>query len=115
MDEQRRSLVEHLKNIELEVHGLKNRITQDKQDIERLTKDIKSCGDRKQSKSEDKQRAFSDIADLENQMDSFKHELDKQIKIRLDLEKIRDSEREDYNGKLLEIDEFRKKMRNGSV
>jgi chromosome segregation protein len=108
MDEQRRSLVEHLKNIELEVHGLKNRITQDKQDIERLTKDIKSSGDRKQSKSEDKQRAFSDIADLENQTGSFKIELDKQIQIRLDLEKIRDSEREDYNGKLLEIDEFRK-------
>ena len=108
MDEQRRSLVEHLKNIELEVHGLKNRLTQDKQDIERLTKDIKSSGDRKQGKSDDKQRAFTDIADLENQTSSFQIELEKQLQVRLDLEKIRDSEREDYNGKLLEIDEFRK-------
>lgn len=111
MDEQRRALVEHLKNIELEVHGLKNRIAQDKQDIERLTKDIKNSGERKQGKIEDKQKASSDISDLQNQMESFKQELEKQRQIRLDLEAIRDKEREEYNSKLLEIDEVRKKMR----
>lgn len=111
MDVQRRALVEHLKNIELEVHGLKNRIIQDKQDIERLTRDIKNSGDRKQGKIEEKQRTLTDIADLENQTGSFKQELEKQLQVRTELEQIRDHEREEYNGKLLEIEEVRKGMR----
>jgi len=111
MDDQRRILVEHLKNIELDVHGLKNRLIQDRQDIDRLTRDIKNSGDRKQSKIEDKQRAISGIADLENQMVSLKKELEKQIQVRSDFEKIRDVEREGYNGQLLEIEELRKESR----
>jgi chromosome segregation protein len=113
MDDQRRTLVEHLKNIELEVHGLKNRIIQDKQDIERLTRDIKSAGERKQGKIEDKQRAFSDIADLDNQMLTLKDELEKQREVRTGLEAVRDREREEYNGQLLEIEEVRKEARTG--
>jgi chromosome segregation protein len=112
MEDQRRRLVEHLKNIELDVHGLKNRIAQDRQDIERLTRDIKTYGDRKQTKIEDKQRSISESADMENGMGSFQQELENQRAVRIDLEKIRDGIREQYNGMLVEIDDVRKESKS---
>jgi len=41
----------------------------------------------------------------------LKKELEKQIQVRSDFEKIRDVEREGYNGQLLEIEELRKESR----
>jgi chromosome segregation protein len=111
MEEKRKELVEHLKNIELEVHGLKNRINQDKQDVERLTRDIKALTERKNAKIEDKRRAISDISDLEISQQSLRQELEAQQQARMELEKIRDSFREKYNEKLFEIDEVRKEAK----
>jgi chromosome segregation ATPase len=108
MEEKRKELVEHLKNIELEVHGLKNRINQDKQDVERLTRDIKALTERKNAKIEDKRRAISDISDLEISQQSLRQELEAQQQARMELEKIRDSFRGKYNEKLFEIDESEK-------
>jgi chromosome segregation protein len=112
MEEQRRALVEHLKNIELEMHGLKNRINQDRQDIERLGKDIKTYSERKQSKIEDKRKTISEITDMETSLVSIRKELEDQRVVRVELEKIRDAVREEYNGKLIEIEDLRKNLRN---
>ncbi|NLE00601.1 MAG: chromosome segregation protein SMC [Fibrobacter sp.] len=111
MDEQRRALVEHLKNIELEVHGLKNRITQDKQDIERLTRDVKTLSERKNSKFEDKRKAIDEIAELENAQQLLAVQLEKERERRLELENVRDSIREKYNEKLVEIEDVRKECK----
>lgn len=111
MEEQRKELVEHLKNIELEVHGLKNRINQDKQDVERLSRDIKTLNERKNAKTEEKRRAISNISELESSQQSLHQELETQQQARLELEKVRDSYREKYNEKLFEIDEVRKEAK----
>ncbi len=111
MEEQRRRLVEHLKNIELEVHGLQNRITQDRRDIERLTKDIRLFGERKNAKIEEKGKAQSEIGDLENNLVSQKQELGNHTQKRRDLEQVRDTVREGYNASLSEIDESRNELR----
>ncbi len=111
MEEQRKELVEHLKNIELEVHGLKNRINQDKQDVERLSRDIKTLNERKNAKIEEKRRALSNISELESSQQLLRQELEAQQQARLELEKIRDSIREKYNEKLFEIDEVRKEAK----
>lgn len=113
MEEQRRNLVEHLKNIELEMHGLRNRINQDRQDIERLTRDIKQFGDKKQNKIDDKRKTITDISAMQESLESLKIELENQRVTRESLEKIRDTIREEYNGKLLEIDDVRKSLRSG--
>ena len=111
MEEQRRSLMEHLKNVELETHGLKNRINQDRQDIERLSRDIKTFTERKQMKIEDTRSAHSEIADLDSSMESLKQELETQRGIRTELEGVRDAKREEYSGKLLEIEDARKESK----
>lgn len=111
MEEERRALVEHLKNIELEVHGLKNRVAQDKRDIERLTRDVKVFGDRKQAKAEDKRKSLSEIADLENQQKTLDQELESAKAKRLELEGVRDGIREEYNGQLNEISDSRKEIK----
>jgi chromosome segregation protein len=111
MEEQRRALVEHLKNIELDVHGLKNRLNQDKQDIERLTRDIKTLSERKSGKIEEARRATIDIAELESKQETLKLELVKQGEGRLELERARDTVRERYNEKLVEIEEIRKESK----
>ena len=111
MEKQPKELAEHLKNIELEVHGLKNRINQDKQDVERLSRDIKTLNERKNAKIEEKRRAISNISELENSQQSLRQELEAQQQTRLELEKIRDDFREKYNEKLFEIDEVRKEAK----
>lgn len=111
MEEQRRKLVEHLKNIELESLGLKNRINQDRQDIERLTRDIKLSGERKLAKSNEKQKAGAETVDLDGALERYKVDLERQCAEREKLEGLRDTIREHYNGMLLEIDEVRKEVR----
>lgn len=111
LEEQRRELMEHLKNVELETHGLKNRINQDKTDIERLSRDIKSLTERKASKIEEKRNALSEKANLESSLESLNIELDNGRLARTEKESVRDHKREEYNGKLLEIEEVRKESR----
>ncbi|KMQ50520.1 chromosome segregation protein SMC [Chitinispirillum alkaliphilum] len=111
MEEERRTLVEHLKNIELEVHGLNNRLAQDKRDIERLTRDNKLFGERKAAKNEEKVRAQREIEDLQNRLVSEKQELEKHKEKRKELEQIKDSVRESYNCSLNEIEQSRKELR----
>ena len=115
MEDERRGLSEHLKNIELESHGLRNRLAQDRQDIERLTKEIAGLGVKKQDKIEEKRAAISEIADLENSLNSFQIELDRQKARRLELENARDIVREEHNGKLFEIEEVRKGLKVDQV
>ncbi|NLG16897.1 MAG: chromosome segregation protein SMC [Fibrobacter sp.] len=111
LEEQRRALMEHLKNVELETHGLKNRINQDKADIERLSRDIKSLTERKASKIEEKRNALSEKANLESGLESLNIELENGRQARIEKEGVRDRKREEYNGKLLEIEEVRKESR----
>lgn len=111
MDAQRRKLIEHQKNIELEAHGLKNRINQDRQDIERLGRDMKSFAEKKQVKAEDKNRSNSEIGDLGEKLQGLRSELEVQRENRIELEKQRDAVRETYNGILIEIEDMRKSTR----
>jgi chromosome segregation protein len=111
MDAQRRKLIEHQKNIELEAHGLKNRINQDRQDIERLGRDMKSFAEKKQAKAEDKNRSNSEIGDLSEKLLGLRSELEVQRENRIELEKQRDAVRETYNGILIEIEDIRKSTR----
>lgn len=111
LEEQRRSLMEHLKNVELETHGLKNRINQDRADIERLGRDIKTLAERKAAKIEDKRKALSEKEELERGLESLRIELENAKQVRAEKEEVRDRKREEYNGKLLEIEEVRKESR----
>lgn len=111
MEEERRALVEQLKNVELEAQGLKNRINQDRQDIQRLTRDMALFSERRQAKSEDKRKAIADIADLDTLQERLKLELQHQTSVRTEQESSRDTVREAYNGMLMEIEEVRKGMR----
>jgi chromosome segregation protein len=111
MEEERLTLAEHLKNIELEAHGLANRISGDKRDIERLANDIAQFCARKQAKIEDKGRCSAEIADLRNYQEMTGAELEAAKAKRSELEAARDLVREDYNGRLAEIDRSRKEIR----
>jgi len=111
MEEERRALVEQLKNVELEAQGLKNRINQDRQDIQRLTRDVALFSERRQAKSEDKRKAIAEIADLDTLQERLKLELQHQTSVRTEQEGARDTVREAYNGMLMEIEEVRKAMR----
>ncbi|MBN1127597.1 MAG: chromosome segregation protein SMC, partial [Chitinispirillaceae bacterium] len=107
MEDERRAKTEHLKNAELEAQGLANRLSQDRQDVERLTKDNERNGERKRQKTGEKQRSIAEMANLEQSAVSLKEEQDSQIDVRAGLEKARDAVREEYNGRLIEIEELR--------
>jgi chromosome segregation protein len=111
MEEERKALVDHLKNIEIEVVGLKNRISNDKRDIEQLTNDIKNFGESKLAKLEDKQKCLSETADLESSQTYRTQELEAAKANKTELENVRDLVREDYNGHLNEIDQYRKEIK----
>jgi chromosome segregation protein len=114
-DDERRALVEHQKNHELELQGLSNRIAQDRQDVERLTKENEKNFIRKQQKIEDSQKAGAEIVGLESGLGLFKQEQATFIEKRSGLEIVRDTVREEYNGRLMEIDEIRKSVKNEQV
>ncbi len=111
LEEEREGLAEHLKNVELAMHGLKNRVEQDKQSIERLTKDIQSLGNGKQQKIEDKNRTSTEIRNLEEKVIALDEELKTQNEKRTELERVLAEVREQYNGILHEIDQVRKTVR----
>ena len=112
MEEERRSSAEHLKNNELEVQGLRNRLGQDRQDVERLTKENAKSFERKQQKTEEKQKALAEITGIETTLELYKSEQAALIEQRTGLEAVRDVIREEYSGKLIEIDEVRKAVKS---
>ncbi|MCL2182333.1 MAG: chromosome segregation protein SMC [Chitinispirillia bacterium] len=111
MEAERVKLADHLRNVELETLGLSNRINNDKRDIEQLTKDISQSSAVKQMRIEDKGKCLAEIAELEAYGEMTVKELEDARAKRTELEGVRDLVREDYNGRLLEIEELRKEVK----
>lgn len=111
LQKERDGHAEHLKNIELEMMGLTNRIEQEKTDVERLAGSIKSFSAKKAKIIEEKRRAQTDITDTEASMASNIERLATEMERRTRLERIRDGVREEYNGMQLQLDEVRKELR----
>jgi len=108
MDTDRKTLADHLKNVELEMLGLANRINQDKSDIERLHKEIESLGKRKTALIREQQDTATEKEDLKSKIEAFREQLVTQKEKREHLEEVNSGVREEYNGILAHIDEFRK-------
>jgi chromosome segregation protein len=87
MEGRRGGMAEHVKNLELEVHGLENRITQDASDIERLGREI---------------------ADLTARQQALRAQLEAAKALRVELEAAMVAVREGYNGMLAQVEEIRK-------
>ncbi|MDR2592045.1 MAG: chromosome segregation protein SMC [Chitinispirillales bacterium] len=117
MEEERAALADHLKNVELEVHGLTNRIGNDRRDIERLADNIQQFGQRKLSKIEERGKCLSEISGLEESAARMTAELEAARERRAGLEAARDIIREDYNGRLAEINDLRNEIKaiNGDL
>ncbi len=111
MEQERLRLAEHLKNVELAMHGLKNRIEQDKSSIERLNKDIKQFSESRQQKSEEKSKALASISDFEQKLVYQDEALKAAREQRDEREKVLSGIREQYNGVLNQIEEIRKEVR----
>lgn len=108
MDIERRQLAEHLKNVELEMHGLTNRINQDRSDIERLGREVGDYTNRRGSLLREQQQASVEMQNLTERVESLKEQLERQKLSREELQKVMDEAREEYNGILNGIDEIRK-------
>jgi len=117
MEEERVALADHLKNVELEVHGLTNRIGLDKRDIERLAGDIEQFGQRKLLKIEERNVCLSEISGLEESVALMTADLETARERRAGLEAARDVIREDYNARLAEINDARNEIKviNGDI
>jgi len=117
MEGERIALADHLKNIELEVQGLTNRIAGDRNDMERLANDVEQFGERRQAKVADRARCVAEISGLEDYSAVMAADLETAKAGRAELEAARDLVREDYNGRLNEIDQSRReiKVKNGEL
>jgi chromosome segregation protein len=111
MEDERRTLADRLKNHELEVQGLRNRLAQDRQDVDRLAKENARAFERKQQKQAEKQRAEAEAVALSGKADACRQEQAALIGQRTSLEAVRDGVREEYSGRLIEIDELRKETK----
>ncbi len=111
MLEERNRMAEHLKNIELEMMGLVNRINQEKQDVHRLLSDVQHYTAKKEKVAQEKQQALAEIASLESSILGREEQLSLQIVKRSDLEQVRSAERDKYNSTLIEIEEIRKVLK----
>jgi chromosome segregation protein len=111
MEEERITLADCLKNVELEVHGLASKIDADKKDIERLANDIARNAAKKRAKIEERERCAAETARFEDYQARKAEELETAKTQRAALETVRDAAREEYNGRLLEIDEARKDLK----
>ncbi len=111
MEDERRALADKLKNHELEVQGLRNRLSQDRQDVERLTKENARAFERKQQKLAEKQKAEAEVIACADKAEAGRQEQTALIGQRTSLEAIRDTIREEYSGRLVEIDELRKSVK----
>ncbi len=108
MEDERRLLADRLKNHELEVQGLHNRLQQDRQDVERLSNDNVRAFERKQQKLGEKQKAEVEAIALADKADICRQEQAALVSQRTSLAAVRDGIREEYSGKLVEIEEHRK-------
>ncbi|HEX7511328.1 MAG TPA: hypothetical protein VF335_08515, partial [Chitinivibrionales bacterium] len=111
LQQERNGHAEHLKNIELEMMGLTNRINQEKADIDRLGATLKSCSLKKEKIIGEKRQAQTDIADTQSLTSSKMETLAVEKQRRVELEQIRDRIREEYSGLQLQLDEVRKQVR----
>jgi chromosome segregation protein len=112
--EERNRMADHLKNIELEMMALTNRINQDRHDVERLTQNIVQYNAKKDAVMEEKRTAETEILSLESGIAVQEQDLVRLTSQREDLERVRDGQREKYNGILVEIDELRKALKTES-
>jgi chromosome segregation protein len=115
LQKERNGHAEHLKNIELEMMGLTNRIQQEKSEVERLAGNAKNFSAKKEKVIEEKRRAHKDITDTDASMASKIESLAVEKDRRTKLEQIRDKVREEYNGMQLQLDEVRKELRSDQV
>ena len=111
LQQERNGNADHLKNIELEMMGLTNRINQEKADIERLAATLKNCALKKEKVLEEKRQAQTDITDTQALCLAKTESLAVEKERRSQLEQVRDSVREEYNGMQLRLDEVRKEVR----
>jgi chromosome segregation protein len=112
--EERNRMADHLKNIELEMMALTNRINQDKQDVGRLAQNIVQYSAKKETVMEEKRTAESEIQSLESRIAAQEQDLVRMTALRQELDHVRDLRREKYNSLLLEIEEIRKTLKTES-
>jgi|WetSurMetagenome_2_1015567.scaffolds.fasta_scaffold00119_11 chromosome segregation protein len=111
MQEERNRMAEHLKNIELEMMGLANRIAQEKQDLERLLSDVRRFSSQKETIAQEKQQALSEIASLETSIGDWRARHEGELARRAELERVRDSQRDAYAATQLEMDAIRQTLK----
>ncbi len=111
VQKERNDHAERLKNIELEMMGLANRLQQEKTDNQRLADNLKVFAKKKESAIAEKRQAQTDMKDIEASLTSKIADLGTEKQRRLELEHVRDGIREAYNGMQNEIEDFRKTVR----
>jgi chromosome segregation protein len=111
LQQERNQCAEHLKNIELEMMGLTNRLNQGKSDIERLSLNVKNYTAKKEKIVEEKRRAESEILDIEGSLTLKNESLIVEQNRREQLQMVRDGIREDYAAMQIQLDESRKNVR----
>jgi chromosome segregation protein len=111
VQKERNDHAEHLKNIELEMMGLANRLQQEKTDNQRLMDNIKEFERKKEKAIQERRQAETDTVDIEASLASKTEGLSVEKVQRGKLEQVRDAVRECYNGMQLELDDIRKTVR----
>jgi chromosome segregation protein len=111
MEGERLKHADHLKNVELAMHGLRHRIEQDTQSLASLKGDIDAYGNARQLKLEDKNKAQADIANIEQNIVTLREVLKNQTLRREELDTVLIARKESYNEVLNRIDENRKLLR----
>lgn len=111
LEAKREAIAEHLKNVELEAHGLESRINQDRSDIERLGREVAEYGARKQAILGEQHETATGIEEQTARIASLKEQLASEIENRSRLEQAVAVVREQYNGMLSGIDELRKQVK----
>ncbi|MBD3241036.1 MAG: hypothetical protein GF331_10665, partial [Chitinivibrionales bacterium] len=111
LEAKRVAIAEHLKNVELEVHGLESRINQDRSDIERLGREVTEFGARKKAILGEQHETATGIEEQTARIASLKEQLASEIENRSRLEQGVAVVREQYNGMLAGIDELRKQVK----
>ncbi len=111
LETKRETIAEHLKNVELEVHGLESRINQDRSDIERLGREVAEYGARKQAILGEQHETAKGIEEQTTLIASRKEQLASEIENRSRLEQAVAVVREQYNSMLAGIDELRKQVK----
>jgi chromosome segregation protein len=111
MQEERNGMAEHLKNVELEMMGLANRIHQEKQDVERLTSNVKQFTLKKEKIAEEKRKALGEIGSLELSIGGQEEQLAQQIARRSELEQVKAVQRDKFSSIQIAMEELRKALR----